>query len=75
MPGNQGSTGECQFDTDLFRIDNVLQMRQDKRTYFDFLELFAPAIVGKNRSTFTLATPPQTTPHICQCEVVIVGAL
>ena len=24
-------------------------MRKDKRTYFDFLELFAPAIVGKNK--------------------------
>ena len=43
------TTGEYQFDTDIFRIDDVLQMRKDKVTYFPFLELFGPAVVGKNK--------------------------
>ena len=36
--------------THIFRIDDVLQMmRKDKITYFPFLELFGPAVVGKNK--------------------------
>ena len=42
-------TGQSQFDNDLFRVDDVLQMRKDKTTYFPFLNLFGPAIVGRKK--------------------------
>ena len=42
-------TGQSQFDNDLFQVDDVLQMRKDKSTYFPFLNLFGPAIVGRKK--------------------------